>query len=223
MKKKKKTQLYTFSIKYLIGRIEEKTFTKVTLSNIRNIIDKNTLLEDIKFATIKEVNDFSSSLYIFQIEPTKLSQQPLIEPTDTWTPRRRHTKELFEGYFRAKYKKVEDFLEMYNAGVNLLLDAGQPVYIEYLENFMKLMIKKYYPEFEFDEACEPRFYEVITVMSELNDKNIDIMTFAEVIQLWPSITGIIEKPDFLCIHLLNTDHESLTIKRYDKLSIPKKE
>lgn len=220
---KQKTQLYTLTIIDKQSK-SDTIFSKITFREAERILNERYIFTNYQnFTSPTDIKGYTADKYRFNIEKTVAVDKPLIEPTDTWSPRRRHTRELFEGYFRAKYGKVPDFMEMFNAGIDILRNARQPVYIEYLENFMKMMIKKHHSDIIIDESCQPRFFQVTTVIEGENSELTDIMPFAEVMNYWPHLTAIIEKPDFHHIFIENSEHESLRIKKYNKLSITDKE
>lgn len=125
----------------------------------------------------------------------------LIQPEDILNLRSKHCAELIEGYFRAKYGFMDEFKDMYNEGITMLTDNGVPLKVEYLDRFMNLLRKKFYPDYDMPERAPLRLFEVS--YSDKALKQIDsVVTIAQVVSTWPFLTHIIESPDFKRIRII---------------------
>jgi len=213
---KNKRKLYTVTITK--GDNPVTKYTKLTLPNVREVIlvplgyDLKKSKGDSISAMINTAKEHNLTVTI-QVEEEQCPK--LLEPTDTWQPQRKHMKDLFIGFFRQKYGKMPDFEDIYNAGIDLLRDSGQPVYLKYLSNWMEMNRKKYHPEFIIDYDLRPRFYSVSYTAEcispdEQRTKN-EIMTFSDAIKMFPNLTAILESPDFDGLRMHDTDGNELII------------
>ncbi len=229
MRQPRKTPLYDLTISDIVDDDKDKIIehTNITESQIRQYISYHSNIPLNNKDSIQDIPTIVIGKCAIKITVCPFTDKPrLLEPTDTWSPHRKHNKELFEGYLRAKYGHMIEFIDMYNEGIDLLRGTGQPVYLKYIENFMRMMEKQHYPDHIHVEASLPRFYHVHIAKYEgstLLQKSSIIVSFSKVITAWPKITGLIEAEDFDQIILRNIDRETITITKLtdDELKLDK--
>lgn len=141
----------------------------------------------------------------------------LIQPEDILNLRSKHCAELIEGYFRAKYGFMKEFKDMYNEGITMLTDNGVPLKVQYLDRFLNLLRKKFYPDYEMPERAPLRLFEIS--YGERKKEQIDgVVTIAQLINTWPFLTQIIESPDFKRVRI-TTESSEIRVERVQEAQV----
>ena len=140
----------------------------------------------------------------------------LLMPKDTLEPRDRHMAELFHGYFKARYGFMKEFSDMYNEGIQLLRSAKQPVSLEYMENFLNIMRRRYHPGEKVPKKDKPRLFKVEgrwanPARAHVFGHSNYTAPITYILTEWPMLAQIIESSQFKSLTVVADDGSSLMI------------
>lgn len=153
----------------------------------------------------------------------EMSERPpeLLKSSDVLDLRNQHQKELFHGYFRARWGFMEEFNQMYNEGLALFSSKKISISLVYMEKFLSIMRDTYYPGEEPNEyAIFPRTFDVTYTRTILGDNPPTqiTMSIAQVCRNWPEISTLIDKPGFTTMKF-EVDQEIVEIERLPEIVI----
>ena len=106
---------------------------------------------------------------------------------------------------------MEEFKDMYNEGVTFLTDNGVPLKVEYLDRFLAMLQKKFYPEYKMPERAPLRLFDVSFTRGKMPQLDCTV-AIAQVVATWPFLTHIIEAEDFKRIRI-TTENNVIEVER----------
>ncbi len=149
----------------------------------------------------------------------EMTERPptMLKSSDVLDLKNKHQKELFHGYFRARWGFMEEFNQMYNEGLALLSSKKITITLKYMEKFLSIMRDTYYPGKEPNEyAIFPRTYGV-TYTEGTSPIHIT-MSFAQVCRNWPEISALIDNPGFTAIKF-ELDYKIVEVEKLPEIVI----
>jgi len=106
-----------------------------------------------------------------------------LKPDDVLNLRSSHQKQLFHGYFKARWGFMDNFNQMYNEGLALLSNAHITVTLERMDRYMAIMRDTYYiGEKPNKGAILPQTFLVTYLDKEIT------MTVGQICRNWPVLS-----------------------------------